>query len=83
MTSNVVSFPRELARGSPPPGWQSLGDAAGSVLSVVAYRRGVASNVSPILREEDGEWPETVPFAAPAEQWSGVPPPLFRNRQAL
>jgi hypothetical protein len=83
VTSNVVSFPRELARGSATPSWQSLGDAAGSVLSCVAFRSGVASNVSPILREEGGAWPETVAFAVPAEQRSGVPPPLFRNRQAL
>jgi hypothetical protein len=74
VTSNVVSFPRELARGSATPGWQSLGDAAGSVLSCVAFRSGVASNVSPILREEGGEWPKTVAFAVPAEQRSGVTP---------
>jgi hypothetical protein len=65
MTSNVVSFPRELTRGSSSPGWRSIGEAADRVLGRVAYRSGIASNVSPILREEGGEWAENIPFAAP------------------
>jgi len=83
VTSNVVSFPHELFERSQPPGWQSVGEAAGSVLSGVAYRCAFALRAYPILREEGGELVELIPFTA-RQQNSGVAPPAtLGNRQAL
>ena len=66
MASNVVTYPRELRRGSE-ASWRSIGEAADGVLGRVAYRCGVQLREVPILHEEGGERLETSRYAATAE----------------
>lgn len=66
--ASVASVPPEPADRSSPTSWRSVGDAAGHVLSGVAYRYAVASCAYPTLRTEGGEWvEEIIPIAASAE----------------
>lgn len=67
MVANVVSFPLEPAKRSTCTGWRSIGEAAGQVLSGVAYRYAVASRAYPTLLAEAGEWAEIIPVTGSAE----------------
>lgn len=67
MVANVVSSPLEPTGRSSPTGWRSVGEAAGQVLSGVAYRCAVASRAYPTLLAEAGEWAEISPVAGSAE----------------
>jgi hypothetical protein len=67
VTAKVVSLPPEPTQQSSPTGWRSVGDAAGQVLSSVAYRCAVASRAYPTLRMEAGEGAVIVPLAGSVE----------------
>lgn len=67
MIASLVSFPRESFPAPIAQDWRSIGDAAGHVVSRVAYRCSAASKSCTILREEGGDRSETTCIAVPAE----------------
>ena len=67
MIASLVSFPRESSPAPVAQDWRSIGDAAGHVVSRVAYRCSPASKQCTILREEGGDQSEAIWIAVPAE----------------
>lgn len=67
MIAPIASFPQESFPAPIAQDWRSIGDAAGHVIDLVAYRCSPVSKSCTILREEDGDRPITARIAVTAE----------------